>query len=149
MAIDDIGRLTAADEFLDHQIADTFASVATSDLGWTQKIWAALARKDGGMTISFGLGKYHNRNVMDGFAGISRGNEQWTVRASRRLDRDFQDISVGPSPARLAQGYSAKVRKCRVKMSMISGSATPLPNAACLLAFLGTSRNATMPFPSA
>ncbi|MDG2004630.1 MAG: hypothetical protein P8J20_15010 [Novosphingobium sp.] len=104
MSIEDIGRLTAADESLDHQITDTFAAVASSDLGWTQKIWAALARKDGGLTISFGLGKYHNRNVMDAFAGISRGTEQWTVRASRRLDTDFQTASVGPIHYEVVEG---------------------------------------------
>jgi hypothetical protein len=57
-----------------HQIADTFATVAESDLGWTEKIWGALLRKDGKMALSFGLGKYQNRNVLDGFAGIARGN---------------------------------------------------------------------------
>jgi hypothetical protein len=96
MSIDDIGRLTPADESLDHQIADTFATVQEADLNWTQKIWAALARKDGSMSVSFGLGKYHNRNVMDGHAGISRGFEQWTVRASRKLDPALQETSVGP-----------------------------------------------------
>ncbi|MBU6266625.1 MAG: hypothetical protein KGN34_03730 [Sphingomonadales bacterium] len=96
MSIDDIGRLGPADEFLNHQIADTFAAVGTSDLGWTQKVWAAFARKDGSLSISFGLGKYHNRNVMDAFAGVSRGTAQWTVRASRRLDRAFDDLAVGP-----------------------------------------------------
>jgi len=96
MSFDDIGRLTAADEFLDHQIADTFATIALPDLNWTQKIWGALVRKDGSMSVSFGLGKYHNRNVMDGFAGVARGKAQWTVRASRRLDTALQDTSVGP-----------------------------------------------------
>jgi hypothetical protein len=33
---------------------------------------------------------------MDGFAGISRGNEQWTVRASRELDEDPTKTAVGP-----------------------------------------------------
>jgi len=47
MAIDNIGRLTPADETLNHQIADTFATVVESDVGWTEKIWASLARKDG------------------------------------------------------------------------------------------------------
>ncbi|CUU53650.1 hypothetical protein Ga0074812_101148 [Parafrankia irregularis] len=96
MSIDDIGKLTPADEFLDHQIADTFATVVESDFGWTQKIWGAFARKDGSISVAFGVGKYHNRNVFDGFAGVSRGREQWTVRASRRLDLGLQDLGVGP-----------------------------------------------------
>jgi hypothetical protein len=96
MSIENIGKLTPADEFLDHQIADTFATVVESDFGWTQKIWGAIARKDGSRAVSFGLGKYHNRNVLDGFCGISRGTEQWTVRASRRLDVALQEMVVGP-----------------------------------------------------
>lgn len=94
--IEDIGELTPLDETLDHQIADTFATVAQSDIGWTEKIWGSLARKDGGLQVEFGLGKYHNRNVMDGFGGASRGAEQWTVRASRALSPDLQTPTVGP-----------------------------------------------------
>lgn len=54
------------------------------------------AARDGSLSIAFGLGKYINRNVMDGFAGISRGTEQWTVRASRRLAPDVERHEVGP-----------------------------------------------------
>ena len=96
MAIDDIGPLTAADETLHHQIADTFATMNDSNLGWTEKLWASMAKKDGSLQIEFGLGKYHNRNVMDGFGGVSRGAEQWTVRASRRLAPDLDVTTVGP-----------------------------------------------------
>lgn len=91
----DIGRLTAADEALNHQIADTFATVVESDRGWTEKIWASIARKDGGLQVDFGLGKYLNRNVMDAFAGVSRGREQWTVRASRVLEPALDLAAVG------------------------------------------------------
>ena len=83
-----IGPLVPADEGLFHQITDTFAVVGTSDLSWTEKICAMAAAKDGSLQLGFGLGKYANRNVMDGYAGISRGVEQRTVRASRRLDTD-------------------------------------------------------------
>jgi hypothetical protein len=96
MAIENIGLLTPADETLNHQIADTFSTVAESDFGWTEKIWASMARKDGSLQIEFGLGKYLNRNVMDGFGGVSQGTEQWTVRASRRLAPDLERSGVGP-----------------------------------------------------
>lgn len=91
-----VGRLLHADEGLHHQIVDTFAAVAESDLSWTEKVWLSIPRKDGSLQIDFGLGRYHNRNVMDGFAGISRGNEQWTVRASRELHLDPERTVVGP-----------------------------------------------------
>ncbi len=94
--IEDIGPFPAADEGLNHQIADTFATVRESDRGWTEKIWAAIARKDGSLGVDFGLGKYANRDVLDGFGGVSRGREQWTVRASRRLAPLFDQTEVAP-----------------------------------------------------
>src|SRR3954449_6635448 len=90
------GPLLAADEALTHQIADTFARVSQTDRAWTEKIWAMAAARDGSLSVAFGLGKYINRNVMDGFAGVSRGTEQWTVRASRRLAPDLERNEVGP-----------------------------------------------------
>ena len=54
------------------------------------------AATDGSLQLGFGLGKYPNRNVMDGYAGISRGVEQVTVRASRRLAPEHEETVVGP-----------------------------------------------------
>ena len=51
---------------------------------------------DGSLQIGFGFGKYTNRNVIDAYAGISRGAEQWVVRASRSLDSDPDSVNVGP-----------------------------------------------------
>lgn len=90
------GPLLPADELLTHQIVDTFARVAESDRSWTEKICAMAAAKDGSLQLSLGLGKYPNRNVMDAFAGISRGAEQWTVRSSRELAPTPETTSVGP-----------------------------------------------------
>lgn len=94
--MDDIGQLIALDEHLNHQIVDTFASTATSEQSWTEKIWSTMVRKDGTLAIDFGLGRYHNRGVMDGWAAVARGNQQWTVRASRELRDDPTITDVGP-----------------------------------------------------
>jgi hypothetical protein len=91
-----IGPLVAADETLLHQTVDTFATVGPSDLGWTEKIWSQACARDGSLQAVFGLGKYTNRNVLDAFGGISRGREQWTVRASRALHTDPEAAAVGP-----------------------------------------------------
>jgi hypothetical protein len=91
-----IGPLSAADEGFCHQIADTFAVVGQSDLSWTEKVCAMAAARDGSLQIGFGLGKYANRNVMDGYGGISRGVEQITVRSSRRLSPQPDRTIVGP-----------------------------------------------------
>lgn len=90
------GPLLPSDEQLSHQIVDTFARVGDSDRSWTEKICAMAAAKDGSVQLSLGLGKYTNRNVMDAYAGISRGVEQWTVRASRQLAPDPETATVGP-----------------------------------------------------
>jgi hypothetical protein len=91
-----LGPLGPADERFDHQIPDTFATVGVSDPSWTEKVCAMAARRDGTLQLGFGMGKYTNRNVLDGYAGLSRGPEQITVRGSRRLFPDFDESSVGP-----------------------------------------------------
>ena len=97
MAIRGIGSLHGADEGLNHQIVDTFATVSESDYSWTEKIWVSVASADGSVQLDFGLGKYHNRGVIDGFAGISRGREQW--------------IAAGPGPPR-AERCAADLFRC-------------------------------------
>jgi hypothetical protein len=91
-----IGRIGAADELLVHQIANTFDVAEQSDQGWTEKIWASVGRKDGSLQVDFGIGKYANRNVIDGFAGAARDTAQWTVRASRELSCAPDTVGVGP-----------------------------------------------------
>lgn len=91
-----IGGLIAADEGFTHQIVDTFSTVLQSDYSWTEKVCGTLGAKDGSLQISFGFGKYTNRNVVDAYAGISRNLEQWTIRASRSLNSDVDTINVGP-----------------------------------------------------
>jgi len=90
------GPLVAADETLHHQIIDTFASVGQSDPSWTEKVWAIAHARDGSLQAVFGIGKYTNRGVFDAAGGVSRGTDQWTVRASRRLGADIDGMSAGP-----------------------------------------------------
>lgn len=92
----DIGDLLAADEGFNHQIADTFAVVGTSDPAWTEKVCAMAMSRDGRVQLGFGLGRYPNRNVLDAYAALSRGPEQLTVRASRRLAAEPETLQVGP-----------------------------------------------------
>jgi hypothetical protein len=96
VSIRDIGPLRGADESLTHQIVDTFAVVSESDYSWTEKIWTSIGTADGSIHVDFGLGKYQNRGVIDGFGGVSRGREQWTVRGSRELWSAPEDTSIGP-----------------------------------------------------
>jgi hypothetical protein len=91
-----VGSITAADEGFHHQFADTFAVVGTSDPAWTEKVCAMAMSRDGAIQLGFGMGKYTNRDVIDGYGAISRGKSQWTVRASRRLASDPEQTTVLP-----------------------------------------------------
>lgn len=102
-----IGPLVAADEMLLHQVADTFASVGTTDVNWTEKLWLQACTRDGEVQAVFGLGTYANRNVLDCFGGVSRGTEQWTVRASRALHTDREHMGAGPLRYEVVEPLSA------------------------------------------
>lgn len=91
-----LGPLVPADESFHHQITQTFATVAQSDRSWTEKVCAMAAPRAGGVQLAFGMGKYPNRGVLDAYAGVSRGVEQWTVRSSRRLFPDVERTEAGP-----------------------------------------------------
>lgn len=90
------GRLVPADETLHHQIVDTFGTVSQSDPSWTEKIWTIGHARDGMLQIVFGLGKYTNRGVYESAAGVSRGTDQWTVRAARPLWPEPDRMRAGP-----------------------------------------------------
>lgn len=91
-----IGPLLAADEAFNHQVVETFASVGQSDPAWAEKLCGMAAARDGSLQIGFGFGKYTNRNVVDAYAGICRGKEQWVVRASRALNSEPETVNAGP-----------------------------------------------------
>jgi len=91
-----LGPLVPADETFDHQIVDTFATVSQTDRAWTEKVCAMACARDGSRQLAFGMGKYTNRGVLDAYAGMSVGAQQWTVRASRELAPHPERTSVGP-----------------------------------------------------
>jgi hypothetical protein len=101
------GGLVPEDEMFTHQIVDTFASVGQADPSWTEKVWSMAHAKDNSLQIVLGVGKYTNRGVFDGAAGVCRGNEQWTVRAGRRLSSDSATASVGPIHYRIVEPLRA------------------------------------------
>jgi hypothetical protein len=115
-----IAALTGADEEFTHQIVNTFSAVGSADRAWTEKAWFTLMRKDGGLQANFGLGKYANRNVVDGFAGVQIGTRQMTVRASRVLASDPQTMGVGPL------GYTVVKPLEAVRLSLAENAAQPL-----------------------
>lgn len=91
-----IGILTAADEQFLHQTTEMFVNVATSDPAWTERAYGCAITKRGTVALHWGLGKYTNRNVMDGFVGVSVGRAQRQIRFNRRLAPMPLATEVGP-----------------------------------------------------
>jgi hypothetical protein len=118
--IESIAPLTQADEWFNHQIVNTHAAVGSADRAWTEKCWFMLARKDGLMQASFGLGKYANRNVLDGFAGVQVGTSQRTVRASRVLSSAPEALEVGPLKYEVLEPFKA------IGLTLAENEAQPL-----------------------
>lgn len=97
-------RLSEADEFFNHQVAMPHQVVASSDPNWRERIWVSVhdvVAKD--YVLSFGFGKYPNRDVMEGFAIFGRGAAQRNVRMSRQLSPHHGAISVGPMRAEVLE----------------------------------------------
>ena len=115
-----IAALTGADEAFNHQIVNPFAAVATADRAWTEKAWFTLMRKDGSLQVNLGLGKYANRNIVDGFAGVQVGTRQMTVRASRLLSADPETLQVGPI------GYHVIEPLKSIRLTLGENAAQPL-----------------------
>ncbi len=115
-----IGPLVPADETLNHQITDTFATVSQSDRSWTEKICATACLRDGSIQMSFGLGKYPNRGVLDAYAGVSRGKQQWTVRSSRQLAPDVDSLATGPIAYEIVKPLQA------VRFSLATNDVLPI-----------------------
>jgi hypothetical protein len=88
--------LTAADEYFCHQTVQTFDEVQSTDRNWTEKSYIVAFDDSASVMVTFGLGKYTNRNVMDGFAGVALPGQQINVRASRILRPDWDALKVGP-----------------------------------------------------
>jgi hypothetical protein len=115
-----LGPLVPADETFNHQIVDTFATVAQSDRSWTEKVCAMAGARDGSLQLGFGMGKYPNRGVLDAYAGVSRGVEQWTCRASRELSSDPGSTAVGPITYEVLEPYR------RVRFALDANDAVPV-----------------------
>src|SRR3954468_16089828 len=97
--------LTPQDDLIGHQLPTTFDQIDNSDPAWMERLWYTGHPTPGGELIfDIGLGYHPNRNVMDGFAGVSVGDEQYNVRVSRRLRPDPLCTRVGPLAITVLEG---------------------------------------------
>lgn len=104
--------LTKHDELLCHQIAEPFDYVGDASLNFYERIHFPVMDTSGNFIIDVGFGKYANRNVIEGFAGVSVGDKTvYYVRASREL-RPNHDVTVGPLSWEVIEGF----KKLRCKL---------------------------------
>lgn len=97
--------LTPQDDLIGHQLPTTFDHVFSSDPAWMERLWYTGHPIPGGDIIfDIGLGAHPNRNVMDGFAGITVGTRQITFRASRRLRPQALTTEIGPLKITVLEG---------------------------------------------
>lgn len=105
--------MTPQDDLIGHQTSASFAHVGTSDPAWMERLWyTGHPVPDGDMIFDIGLGFHPNRNVMDGFAGITIGTEQYNFRVSRRAWPNPLETSMGPLHIEVLEGF----RRHRIRL---------------------------------
>ncbi|MFA4835010.1 MAG: hypothetical protein WC749_02920 [Dehalococcoidia bacterium] len=103
--------LTKSDELLCHQIVSTFDHVDTSESNWAEKMEIDVYDSSGGIVVSHGIGKYTNRNVMDGFGAVALKDRQYHVRSSRELHTEPDITKIGPVSLEVVEPFK-KIRIC-------------------------------------
>jgi hypothetical protein len=97
--------LSPLDDLLVHQAPYSFATVASNDPNFTEKMWFTLENVEtGDIMVDCGIGQYPNRNIQDAFAGVSYRGKQYNVRMSRVLQPDLHLAKVGPFSVQIVEG---------------------------------------------
>ena len=103
--------LTPLDDYLAHQIPDTFDHVGSSDRNFYDRYYFNCHDLTGETFLVIAMGAYPNIGVIDAFATcVRRKTQQRIVRASRELGADRSNTTVGPIGVQVLEG----LRKLRV-----------------------------------
>lgn len=106
--------ITGQDDLIGHQHPTGFSQLGNSDPSWMERLYYAGYRiSDGGMLLTCGIGYHPNRDVMDGFVGISKGTRQHTLRFSRYLSHNPLDVEIGPFRIDVLEG----LRRHRLRLA--------------------------------
>lgn len=89
------------DEYPVHQAPLSLEHVASSDRNFYDRYYFNAHDRSGEVFLVTGAGVYPNLGVMDAFATVRRGHQQWSVRFSDALDSNRLDLKVG--------GYTVEV----------------------------------------
>ncbi len=96
--------LTKYDEFICHQIVSTFDHVNTSAREWTERTWFSVHDIVGKVSLVHSFGLYPNRNIIDAYVTVTiEGKTVHTVRASRELRPQVDEVKVGPFSYEIAE----------------------------------------------
>jgi hypothetical protein len=96
--------LSPFDDLPIHQIAEPIALVGTSDRNFYDRYYFNLFKRGDGLFVTAGLGQYPNLGVADAFVAATHGGHQYVVRASRELEADRSDATVGPIAVDVLEG---------------------------------------------
>src|ERR1700691_2098807 len=84
------------DEYPVHQVPLSMRHVATSDRNAYDRCYLNAHDRTGELFLVTGMGVYPNLGVIDAYATVRLGDQQYTVRTSDALGDDRMDQRVGP-----------------------------------------------------
>src|SRR5260370_6802041 len=91
--------LSQQDDFIGHQLPTTFDHVMSSDPTWMERLcYTGHPKPAGDVIFDIGLGWHPNRNVMDGFAGVTIAGKQHNFPAPRPFPPNPLTTATGPLP---------------------------------------------------
>ncbi len=96
--------LSPLDDLPIHQVAETMATVGTTDRNFYDRYYFNLHGCDDEFFLAAGLGQYPNLGVTDAFLAVAHGEQQSVIRASRPLGLDRLDTRVGPLHVEVLEG---------------------------------------------
>lgn len=96
--------LSPLDDLPVHQVAETMATVGTTDRNFYDRYYFNLHGCDDSFFLAAGLGQYPNLGVTDAFLAVAHGESQSVIRASRPLGLDRLDTRVGPLYVEVLEG---------------------------------------------
>lgn len=96
--------LSPLDDLPIHQVAETMATVGTTDRNFYDRYYFNLHGSDDRLFLAAGLGQYPNLGVTDAFLAVAHGDTQTVVRSSRPLGNDRLDTRVGPLHVEVLEG---------------------------------------------
>ena len=96
--------LSPLDDLPVHQVAQTMATVGTSDRNFYDRYYFSMHGSNDEFFLAAGIGQYPNLGVTDGFVAVAHGTTQTVVRSSRPLGLDRLDTAVGPLRVEVLEG---------------------------------------------